>query len=78
VKSSRDLNDLKTAAPAWIADYGRPNVAIYQTPNGFYALAVQGGGTFTQAYRLTVSLVRSGRARDAYFADAGGWGSSLM
>ena len=78
VKSSRDLNDLKTAASAWIADYGRSNVAIYQTPNGFYALAVQGDGTFTQAYRLTVSLFRSGRARDAYFAETSGWGSSLM
>jgi DNA repair exonuclease SbcCD ATPase subunit len=78
VKSSRDLNDLKTAAPAWIADYGRSNVAIYRTPNGFYALAVPGDGTFTQAYRLTVSLMRSGRARDAYFAEASGWGSSLI
>jgi hypothetical protein len=78
VKSSKDLNDLKAAAPAWIADYGQSNVAIYQTPNGFYALAVRGDGTFTQAYRLTVSLIRSGRARDAYFVEASEWGSSLM
>jgi len=73
VKSSRDLNELKSAAQAWIADYGRSNVVIYQTPNGFHALAVRGDGTFTQAYRLTVSLIRTGRARDAYFAEVSGW-----
>src|SRR6267378_3086007 len=38
VKSSKNLATLKQLASKWIADYGRSDVAIYETPNGFYAL----------------------------------------
>jgi TolA-binding protein len=78
VKSLRELAPLKEAASTWVSAYGKPSVAIYRTPNGFYALCVLGDGSFTQAYRLTVSLMQSGRATDAYFADANSWGANLL
>jgi hypothetical protein len=78
VKSNTDLKMVEEAAPSWIADYGAQSVAVYRTPNGFYALALLGDGSFTQAYSRTVSLIKSGRATDAYFEDAGGWGVNLL
>jgi hypothetical protein len=78
VKSSSDLNSLRAAARSWIAEYGTSEVAIYRSSNGYYALAILGDGTFTDAYRLTISLIRSGRSADAYFAGANQWGPNLL
>ena len=47
--------------------------AILRTPNGLFALAALGDGTFTTAYRLTVLLQSRGCAPGAYFASTEGW-----
>ncbi len=78
VRSSKDFDSLKAASRDWIAAYGAADVAIYRTGNGYYALAIPGDGTFTQAYRLTVSLIRSRRATGAYFAEISGSGPNLL
>jgi hypothetical protein len=78
IKSSKDLPALRLAAQNLGAEYSPSHLAIYRSGNGYYALSILGDGTFTDAYRLTVSLIRSGRALDAYFADASEWGQSLL
>lgn len=47
--------------------------AVFRSPNGLHALAVLGDGTFTTAYRLTVSYQSKGCAPGAYFASTDGW-----
>jgi predicted RNase H-like nuclease (RuvC/YqgF family) len=78
VKSSRELDSLRLSAMPWIAKYGKDKVAIYKTGNGFYALAVLTDGSFTKAYRLTVDLMKTGEARDAYFDDSADWGPNIL
>lgn len=78
VKSSKDISSLRTAATVWLSEYGKSKVAIFKSLNRFYALALIGDGTFTTAYRLTVSLQKNGRAPGAYFAGNENWGKDYL
>ncbi|MBZ5538080.1 MAG: hypothetical protein LAO31_19170 [Acidobacteriia bacterium] len=78
VKSTKDLESLRLFSHSWVAEYGVSNMAIYKAPNGFYALAILEDGSFTAAYRLTVSLKQTGRATGAYFAREEDWGQNFL
>lgn len=78
VESSQDISGLRTDAARWRSVYGKLKVAIFKCPNGFYALALISDGSFTTAYRLTVSLHENGRAPGAYFARSENWGKNYL
>lgn len=69
-KSPIDLQITDAMAPCVGPD---ERSAVLRSPNGFYALVLPGDGTFTSAYRTSVSLQERGCAPGAYFADAEDW-----
>lgn len=78
VASAPDSASLLARIPQWRQTAGTDSIGVYRTPNGQYALALLSDGSFTTAYRLTVTLQRSGRAPGAYFEQMQGWGPNLL
>lgn len=78
IRSSKGIDGLKQSAISLEEQFGKNNIGIYKTPNGYFGLVVRTDGTFTQAYRLTVSLKKTGKAPDAYFAESSGWGEDIL
>jgi hypothetical protein len=75
--SSRDLQMLRTLSKDLASRLGQTDVAIYLAPNGFYALAIRGDGTFTTAYNNTVDAQNKG-IPGAYFAQSSDWGRDYL
>ncbi|MEJ2658855.1 MAG: hypothetical protein P8012_16985 [Desulfobacterales bacterium] len=78
ISSSKSLKDLKNEAKSWVDEYSNDQVAIYKSSNDYFALALKGDGSFTEAYRQTVKLQQSGKAYDAYFASSRDWDKNYL
>ena len=76
VLSSKSLPKLREDAKQWSKRTDPKQLAIYAAPNGNYALAILGDGTFTSAYNQTIALRRD--HPDVYFVEQKDWGANLL
>jgi hypothetical protein len=75
--SGASLEGARAAALRWKVVFGEHEVAVYRSPNRFFAVALPGDGSFTAALEAT-SVARNAGARDAFFASAADWGPDLL
>ena len=77
LESGVSLEGARDAAKGWEKKFGPHPVAVYRSPNGFYAVAIPGDGSFMAALEAT-SAARANGAPDAFYAFATDWGEDQL